>query len=220
MDIISRAKAKQLKLTHYFTGKPCKYDHVSKRFTGNGNCVTCSDDKNKRTVEYRKQHRILNLDRIKQSRKIYREKNKESIRIKKREDGVKNREANKIKSKLYYEKNRLKILARVKKYRLDHPEQMVIRDLLKRVISDWRGGRKKCEDVLGYTYQELRDHLESLFKPGMSWSNHGEWHIDHIIPVSLLLEYGITDPAFINGLDNLQPLWATENRVKGNRYVG
>jgi hypothetical protein len=220
MKIISRAEAKSLNLKFYFTGKPCKHEHTLKRYTGNGNCLGCSDDKNKRTVEYRKQYAILNADRMRQSKKIYNEKNKESIRLRKKEAGILNRESNKTRNKLYYEKNKLRILARVKKYRLDHPEQMAIRDLLKRVISDWRGGRGKCEEILGYTYRELHDHIESLFKPGMSWSNRGEWHIDHIIPVSLLLEYGVTDPAFINGLDNLQPLWAIENRIKGNRFVG
>jgi hypothetical protein len=37
--------------------------------------------------------------------------------------------------------------------------------------------------LLGVTNIELVwKHLELTFKPGMTRENHGEWHIDHIIP--------------------------------------
>ena len=40
-------------------------------------------------------------------------------------------------------------------------------------------------DLLGYSVDELRQHLESLFQDGMSWQNYGtQWHIDHVIPKS------------------------------------
>ena len=39
-------------------------------------------------------------------------------------------------------------------------------------------------DILGCTWEELVVHLESKFDNGMTWSNRGEWHIDHIIPMS------------------------------------
>lgn len=60
-------------------------------------------------------------------------------------------------------------------------------------------------------------HLESLFKPGMSWENHGEWHIDHILP---LASFDLTDEqqaAKACHYTNLQPLWASENMSKGAR---
>jgi len=49
----------------------------------------------------------------------------------------------------------------------------------------------------------------------MSWDNYGEWHIDHIIPISLAktLEEGI----ILSKLENLQPLWAKENILKSNK---
>ena len=50
----------------------------------------------------------------------------------------------------------------------------------------------------------------------MSWSNFGECHIDHKIPIS----WGKTEDDIIklNHYKNLQPLWAEENLSKGNRY--
>jgi hypothetical protein len=51
----------------------------------------------------------------------------------------------------------------------------------------------------------------------MNWFNHGEWHIDHIRPISSFdLD---TDPSIVNALDNLQPLWAIDNMKKSNKYV-
>ena len=48
----------------------------------------------------------------------------------------------------------------------------------------------------------------------MSWDNHGEWHVDHIIPISLFKEG--TDAGVVNRLDNLRAMWATDNLVKQN----
>lgn len=41
LKIISRSDAKHLMLKQYFTGKPCKYDHISERSTSNGFCIEC-----------------------------------------------------------------------------------------------------------------------------------------------------------------------------------
>ena len=51
----------------------------------------------------------------------------------------------------------------------------------------------------------------------MSWSNRGEWHIDHIIPCSSfnLLDEKEQEKCF--HYTNLQPLWAAENLSKSNK---
>ena len=66
----------------------------------------------------------------------------------------------------------------------------------------------------------LRQHIEGLFQPGMTWENHGEWHVDHIKPVMVYLRGGITDPRIISTLTNLQPLWAAENLSKKDTWKG
>lgn len=65
----------------------------------------------------------------------------------------------------------------------------------------------------------LRAHLEPQFKPGMTWENYGSvWHVDHIKPCAL---FDFTNPVEVEAcfaLSNLQPLWAEENKSKGDRY--
>jgi len=56
-------------------------------------------------------------------------------------------------------------------------------------------------------------HIEQQFKDGMSWENHGEWHIDHIFPVGLASDEEMVYK--LNHYTNLQPLWAKENLQKG-----
>ena len=46
--------------------------------------------------------------------------------------------------------------------------------------------------LLGYSVVELKEHIESQFTDGMSWDNIGEWHIDHIRPLSSF-DYDSTD---------------------------
>ena len=76
----------------------------------------------------------------------------------------------------------------------------------------------KTEIILGYTKLMLMVYIESKFLPGMSWSNYGKWHIDHIKPVSAFVKEGATDPKIICALENLQPLWAKDNTRKGNKF--
>jgi len=51
----------------------------------------------------------------------------------------------------------------------------------------------------------------------MCWDNYGDWHIDHIIPVSYFDEN--TPVSVINALSNLQPLWKLDNLSKGKKLI-
>tara|TARA_R100000322_G_scaffold167798_1_gene136305 strand:+ start:97 stop:1371 length:1275 start_codon:yes stop_codon:yes gene_type:complete len=74
---------------------------------------------------------------------------------------------------------------------------------------------RKTEALLGTTKVEARKYIESLFKPGMTWENHGEWHLDHIIPcASFDLKCPVQQLACCY-YKNLQPLWAIDNMKKG-----
>jgi len=78
------------------------------------------------------------------------------------------------------------------------------------------------EDLVDYTLHDLREHLELLFKPDMSWENYGfkGWHIDHIRPISSynIISIDCDDFKECWSLNNLQPLWAKENFKKGDKW--
>lgn len=89
------------------------------------------------------------------------------------------------------------------------------RNMLKRAMS-LTGHQKHCSTFkeIGYSKEELMRNLESKFEQWMSWDNFGEWHIDHVIPVSHLVKIGIKSPKAINCLDNLSPISREENMSK------
>jgi hypothetical protein len=84
-----------------------------------------------------------------------------------------------------------------------------------------KGGRK-WEDILGYSLQDLKNHLEKQFISGMTWANYGKWHIDHKRPIA---SFNITstdceDFKVCWALSNLQPLWAKDNIQKRHFWKG
>lgn len=74
-------------------------------------------------------------------------------------------------------------------------------------------------DILKYQPEDLIVHLEKQFDERMSWGNYGEWHVDHIKPISSFNIQEIGDSEFIEcwSLNNLQPLWGDENIRKSNK---
>ncbi len=82
----------------------------------------------------------------------------------------------------------------------------------------------KTMNLLGCSAEEAVAHLESQFKEGMTWKNHGRyhpkikrWHIDHIIPCDY---YDFLNPDHQRKCfhyTNLQPLWAIENLKKSSK---
>lgn len=75
----------------------------------------------------------------------------------------------------------------------------------------------KFSEYIGCTLNQLKDHLESQFKEGMTWENHSRtgWHIDHIIP----LDSAKTEEELYKlcHYTNLQPMWALDNLKKSNK---
>lgn len=78
---------------------------------------------------------------------------------------------------------------------------------------------KKTFSILGYTKEDYVSNIKSKLKEGMTIDNYGDWHVDHIKPVSL---FDLSKEEQIKecwSLDNLDPKWAMDNFIKGNRYV-
>jgi hypothetical protein len=78
---------------------------------------------------------------------------------------------------------------------------------------------KPTSEIIGCTWEELIQHLESNFQPGMSWENHGRfgWHIDHIIP--LASAKSVDDLHRLNHFTNLKPLWWKDNLQKSTKIL-
>ena len=89
----------------------------------------------------------------------------------------------------------------------------------RRVNHALKGTSKSIETLklLGCSNEIWKLHLESLFKDGMTWDNHGKygWHIDHIIPIKSFNVTILAEAKIAFNYINTQPLWWYENLVKG-----
>lgn len=74
----------------------------------------------------------------------------------------------------------------------------------------------KTNNILGCSFEQFKEYIENQFVEGMSWDNHGVWHLDHKTPISCAMtEERVYE---LNMYYNFQPLWSNENFKKGNRY--
>jgi len=187
---------------------------------------------------YQKAYRESNKDKIKSYHKEYRQSNKDKVRENKKAYYEANKDKIREKNKAYYEANKDKINKVNKDYfnrnrkrliniREDNIKKRKKNDSLFKVTYNTRrlirgcfrnkGYTKKSKtyQILGCTYEEFKQHLERQFTKGMSWENYGEWHLDHIYPVSLAKNE--EELIKLNHYTNFQPLWAEENLKKSNK---
>lgn len=120
-------------------------------------------------------------------------------------------------------KNREAFNARMRKYansRYESDANFKLRALLRARVRSvlFRKGLRKtfsATKIVGCDIQFLRGYLEARFLPGMTWANHGKWHIDHYIPCA---EFDLREPTQQRqcfNYSNLKPLWGPDNISKG-----
>jgi hypothetical protein len=161
----------------------------------------------------------------KENRRLERERKRER---KKEEILIKRLEYNKLKE--YWKTDEWKVIKKQKdsekhyanwkrKWETDElfSTKVRIRNLVRNTFrkSGYSKPSEGTEKILGCSFDELKSHLESKFVDGMNWENRGEWHIDHIIPLS-----SANTKEELIGLShysNLQPLWAEDNMKKGDK---
>jgi hypothetical protein len=101
----------------------------------------------------------------------------------------------------------------------NNPLYKLTSSIRKRISQSLKNSKdKKTEEILGCSLDEFRNYIESKLQEGMTLSNHGLWHLDHIIPISYAKN--VEEIYKLNHHTNFQPLWANENLSKGNRYIG
>lgn len=106
-----------------------------------------------------------------------------------------------------------------KKDRYKNNNNYKIRCIISSAVRRSLKGMKKgdsIKNILGYTIEELKEHLEHQFEDWMNWDNLGltatkekeTWQIDHIIPVNTFNIKEIGDEEFRKcwALSNLRPL--------------
>ena len=203
-------------------------------------CKECRKKESAERSEYKKRWYQENKETcIERATNRYQE-NKEEISQYKVEYYIKNSIDIKIRSSNNYRNNREAILEKMKLAALDPKRKAKRRKYVleyyhknkhrNRHIKMWRNllqnclktlGRKKdnrTKNMLGYSSDDLKQHLELLWLPEMTWDNYGEWHIDHIKPV---VSFPVdADTKIVNALSNLRPLWATTRTINGITYEG
>jgi hypothetical protein len=73
--------------------------------------------------------------------------------------------------------------------------------------------KHKTDQILKCSFEYFFNYLKKQFKEGMIWKNHGEWEIDHIVPLSLAETE--EDVIALSHYSNFQPLWKEENGPAG-----
>ena len=75
----------------------------------------------------------------------------------------------------------------------------------------------RSEEILGCSFEFFKKHIETQFQQGMSWNNHGHWHLDHKVPLDIATS--TEELIKLNHWTNFQPLWAIENLEKNCKLL-
>lgn len=94
-------------------------------------------------------------------------------------------------------------------------------DALKRHTSGGKVNKyHSAIDLLGCSIEFYKQYLEQRFKSDMTWENHGTlWEIDHIKPCASFDLTDLTQQKECFSYLNTQPLYYSDNRSKGSKYV-
>ena len=176
---------------------------------------------------YNKRYRETHKEEILAYSRQWRNANREHIKEYDSARYRQNREKEIARAKTYQSKNKLKVTktstARRKHRRHTDPLYKLKSTLRTRLSNVLRSRKTRKNNptivLIGCSVEQLRDYLTPLFQPGMTWENHGEWHIDHVKPCA---SFDLTSPEEQKKCfhySNLQPLWAKDNLVKKDRVL-
>jgi hypothetical protein len=189
-------------------------------------CKTCKRIESaawrENNLGYGRKYRQENRDElIEFGRKYYRE-NKEELYKKKRiylDSNPEVKAADASRKKAWYEANKQRVIDRKRERRQSNVQLRMAENLRVRLYNAIKHNSKVGSAVsdLGCTMEEFKAYIENKFVEGMTWENYGQWHLDHIIPIS---SFDLTDYEQVKKAchyTNLQPLWALDNLKKGDK---
>jgi hypothetical protein len=199
--------------------KECRKEFQKEYYKKNKHKAIKYYENNKQKI---KEYRKNNKDKLKEYIKEYRKNNKDKLKEYKKNNKQKIREKNKE----YRKNNRVGINEYQKKYnstRLkEDPLYKMKSNLRSRTYKAFKhkgySKKTKTQEMLGIDWEIAKKHIERQFTKGMNWSNQGDWHIDHIIPLSS----ANTEERLkkLCHYTNLQPLWAVDNLIKSDVING
>jgi len=178
-------------------------------------------------------HYHKNKEKNKSKKKEYDRKRRKTRQEEYKIRNKKYREENPDKIKQYYKDNKTDLIEYNREYRKHRINTDPVFKLKVNIRSSIglsfrnKGYTKKSKtyDIIGCTFEELKEHLESKFAEWMNWDNQGKyngelgygWDIDHVIPLcSAITEEDIIR---LNHYSNLQPLCSKVNRdIKRDLY--
>jgi hypothetical protein len=177
-------------------------------------------------MPFTKEYYQKNQEKIKQYQKEYREKNKEKSKEYQKEYREENKDKINLKHKKYNYKEYQKEY--IKERRHCDPLFKLNSNINSLIYNSFKNKNykklSKSELILGCTFEEFKNHLESKFESWMTWDNYGKyngelsygWDVDHIIPISSAITK--EDILRLNHYTNLQPLCSKINRyIKKNK---
>lgn len=184
-------------------------------------------ENNKEAIAIQKKEAYSNnIEHWRTYKKQYYAENSEEIKQKSKRWYESNKEKHHEQSKAWVAANPEKRLATVRKYNhkfRSTPKGNLSSTISKRMNESLRKGMKAgrhWETLVDFTIDQLKAHLEKLFKPGWTWENYGTvWQIDHKIPIAV---FNFERPDDIDfkicwSLKNLQPLEASKNMSKRDK---
>lgn len=165
-----------------------------------------------------KQHRLDNLDSYKQKCKDRYQEYMNNTTVEERRV-LRNKNYTEEKKREYYDKCN-EMYNNDPVYKL----KSLIRMHINRAVSYGKTKKYSSKEYLGCGVDEFRQYIESKFKPGMTWENHGrgldKWHLDHILPLSSIKS--VSDEDVLKTLcnyKNYQPLWESDNLSKSTKII-
>jgi len=203
MKIISRNEARASGLKRFFTGKPCKNNHISEHITSSSCCMLCDREKSKRYrsenpdkyKETNRRSRLKHLEKRKADNKKWREENKERLKESKRAYVLGNREKVAAAKAKYYQENKDKCLDNSRKHHAENKEYYAALNKKWRennrdkVRLNNRNRKKKIREAEGsHTLEDIKSKLFLQKRKCAACYKKLEsdnYHVDHIVPLAL-----------------------------------
>lgn len=203
-------------------GQPGEFYKDKKAKDGlRSDCKKCNDDRRKKWCainpqrnkeSQRESHRrwyVINSPKVKESTKKYREIHPDKVKVAIKKWTISNPE----KMKAQWNRDNAKKYSTVK--------GKLNKNMSRRINKFLHGSKvgRHWEDLVDYTIDQLKRHIEKLFNPEMTWDNYGTvWEIDHKIPIAV---FNYEKPEHLDfklcwNINNLRPLAKHENRSKSD----